>query len=382
MGYNIDMIANAKDYEYAVTAAGRVNIIGEHIDYCGGKVLPAALSFGNTVYVRRNGTDRINLAWTDVPDRISLDIGKLESYKGVKYADYFAACAFILQRAGRPVLGCDVLSDCRVPFGSGLSSSAAIEVSFTAALLAIAGEKIDPVEIALYALAAEREYVGMNCGVMDQYASACGKKGMAMLLDCATLHCDYIPVDLGDYTFVIANSNKPHNLVVSKYNERRAESEAAIAEINRYFHAEHLATIAPEDFERVAPQMTPLLAKRARHIVYESQRVTEAVEAMKRGDVPALGALLCASHASLRDLYEVTGKELDALADAANACPSCAGSRMTGGGFGGSTVSLVRKHDAEAFKRFVAERYLAAVGYAPNFYETEISQGITITENR
>ena len=374
------MIANANDYEYAVTAAGRINVIGEHIDYCGGKVLPAALSLGNTVHIRRNGTDRINLAWTDVPDRISLDTRDLGAYKGVKYADYFAACAYVLQRAGRPVLGCDVLSDCRVPFGSGLSSSAAIEVSFTAALLTIAGERIDPVEIALYALKAEREYVGMNCGVMDQYASACGKKGMAMLLDCATLDCEYVPVELGDYTFVIANSNKPHSLVVSKYNERRAESEAALDEINAYIPAEHLATVSTEEFERVAPLMTPILAKRARHVVYEAKRVAEATEAMKRGDVPALGALLRASHDSLRDLYEVTGRELDALADAANAYPHCAGSRMTGGGFGGSTISLVRKDKVEEFRAFVAERYTAAIGYAPTFYEAEIEEGIRIMD--
>ena len=372
------MIANVKDYEYAVTAAGRINIIGEHIDYCGGRVLPAALSLGNTVFIRANGTDKINLSWSDLADRISLDVNRLEDYKGVKYADYFAACAYVLKRAGKPVLGCDVLSDCRVPFGSGLSSSAAIEVSFTAALLTIAGEKVDPVAVALYALAAEREYVGMNCGVMDQYASACGKKGMAMLLNCATLECDYIPVALGDYTLVIANSNKPHSLVVSKYNERRAESEAALAEINRYFPAEHLAAVTPDDFETVADRLDPILQKRARHVVYESARVKEATKAMARGDVPALGALLRASHDSLRDLYEVTGRELDVLADAANAFPLCAGSRMTGGGFGGSTISLVHKGLVEAFKEYVGERYYSLIGYAPTFYPVEISDGITI----
>jgi len=372
------MKIDTKNYDYAVTAAGRINIIGEHIDYCGGRVLPAALSLGNTVYIRTNGTDRINLAWTDVPDRISLDLNRLESYKGVKYADYFAACAYILKREGRSVLGCDVLSDCRVPFGSGLSSSAAIEVSFTAALLKIAGERIDPVEIALYALAAEREYVGMNCGVMDQYASACGKKGMAMLLDCATLACEDIPVALGDYAFVIANTNKPHSLVVSKYNERRQESEAALAEINRYFPAEHLAAISPEEFDKVAERLDPLLAKRARHVVCESARVTEAVTAMRQGDILTLGDLLRASHASLRDLYEVTGKELDALADAANPFPLCAGSRMMGGGFGGSTISLVHKRAIEIFKEYVGERYYSVIGYAPTFYPVEISDGITI----
>ena len=371
---------NAFDFafDFAVSAAGRVNVIGEHIDYCGGKVLPAALSLKNTVYIRANGKNEIHLSWTDVPDKITLDLDRLEDYKGVKYADYFAACAYVLKQAGKPVLGCDVLSDCTVPFGSGLSSSAAIEVSFTAALLAIAGERIDPAEVAMLAVKAEREYVGMNCGVMDQYASACGRAGHAMLLNCATLECDYVPVSLGEYTLVLANSNKPHSLVVSKYNERRQESEAALREINAVRPLPYLAALSPREFEELAPKMTPLLAKRARHVVFESDRVNKAVAAMKEGDVAALGALLRASHDSLRDLYEVTGKELDALADAANACPYCAGSRMTGGGFGGSTVSLVKKDKIKEFESYVAERYRKAVGYEPSFYPVEIADGLVV----
>lgn len=372
------MNAEKEEYSFAVSASGRVNIIGEHIDYCGGRVLPAALSLKNTVYIRLNGKKEINLSWTDVPDRITLDLDRLESYKGVKYADYFAACAWVLKRAGKALLGCDVRSDCKVPFGSGLSSSAAIEVSFIAALLTVAGEKVDPVEVALLALQAEREYVGMNCGVMDQYASACGRKGQAMLLDCATLRCEYIPVDLGEYLFVIADSKKPHSLVVSKYNERRAESEEALRLLKAHFPVEHLAEVAPEDFERVSGSLPPLLRKRARHVVSESARVSLAAEAMRRGDALALGDLLKASHASLRDLYEVTGKELDALADAANAFDGCAGARMTGGGFGGSAVALVRKDRVEAFEHFVAEKYRAAVGYLPAFYPVEIGDGITV----
>ena len=373
-------MVDEKRYEYAVTAAGRVNIIGEHIDYCGGRVLPAALSLGNTVYIRRNGTDKINLSWTDVPDRISLDLNKLETYKGVKYADYFAACAYILKEQGTPLVGCDLLSDCRVPFGSGLSSSAAIEVSCIAALLTLVDEPLDRVQVALAALRAEREYVGMNCGVMDQYASACGRKGQAILLDCATLACEYVPVELGDYTFVIANSNKPHNLVVSKYNDRRRESEEALALICKSLPVTHLAEVTPDDFARVEGDLPPLLRNRARHVVTECARVAEAAEAMRKGDVLALGELLRASHRSLRDLYEVTGRELDALADAANAFPACAGSRMTGGGFGGSTVSLVRKDAVSEFESYVKERYTEAVGYPPSFYPVEIADGISASK--
>jgi len=218
----------------------------------------------------------------------------------------------------------------------------------------------------------------MNCGVMDQYASACGKKGQAMLLDCATLSCEYIPVELGEYVFVIANSNKPHNLVVSKYNERRQESEEALALIREKLPITHLSEVTPETFADAAKDLPPILRMRARHVAYETDRVKQAVQAMRAGDMQSLGALLRASHASLRDLYEVTGKELDALAEAANDSPYCAGSRMTGGGFGGSTVSLVKKENVAAFEEEVYKKYLAAIGYAPTFYPVDVSEGITV----
>jgi len=367
-----------KEYEYAVSAAGRVNIIGEHIDYCGGQVLPVALSLKNTVYIRRNGLNKIRLAWSDIPDKIELDIDRLGEYRGVRFADYFAACAYILREEGVPVLGCDVLSDCEVPFGSGLSSSAAIEVSFVAALLTLAGERVDPVRVALAALRAEREYVGVNCGVMDQYASACGRAGQAMLLNCANLSCDYIPVDLGEYTLVVANTNKPHSLVESKYNERRSETETALAEIRKILPIESLAELSLEEYERVRNTLYPVIEKRVRHVVTEVDRVRQAAEALRQGDAARLGALLKESHASLRDLYEVTGRELDALTDAANAYPSCLGSRMTGAGFGGSAVAILRRGEEDRFKSFVTERYEREIGYPPTILPVEISDGIVI----
>ena len=209
------------EYEYKISAAGRINLIGEHIDYCGGKVMPAALSLKNTVYIRPNGTNQINLSWTTLPDKVTLDIDKLDSYKDLKYGNYQAGAALMWQRAGHEIIGCDMLQDCNVPFGSGLSSSAAIEVSTIAALATLAGEPLDKVDIALKAQQAEREYAGVNCGIMDQYASACGKKDSVMLLDCKTLECEYLPLRLGDYSLVITNCKKPHSLIESKYNERR-----------------------------------------------------------------------------------------------------------------------------------------------------------------
>ena len=373
---------NEKDYAYRVSAAGRVNLIGEHVDYCGGKVMPAALSLKNTVYIRPNGTDQINLAWTDIPARITLDIGRLGEYKDVKYANYPAGCAYLWQQAGHKVIGCDMLHDCTVPFGSGLSSSAAIEVSTIAALATIAGEPLDPVEIALVAQKAEREYAGVNCGIMDQYASACGKKDNAILLDCKTLVREYVPILLGDYTLVIANCNKPHSLVESKYNERRSETERALELLRTKADVSCLAELTPDTFERIAYVLDGegRVRDRARHVVEECDRVRRAAGAMKRGDVGTLGELLNASHASLRDLYEVTGIELDTLAEAAQAHPACAGSRMTGAGFGGCTVSLVQKDGVADFKKTVSARYTSRIGYEPSFYDCTVEDGIIVTK--
>lgn len=371
---------NEKEYMYKVSAAGRVNLIGEHVDYCGGKVLPAALSLKNTVYVRPNGTDKINLAWTDIPARITLDIGRLGEYRDVKYANYPAGCAWLWQQAGHKIVGCDMLFDCTIPFGSGLSSSAAIEVSTLAAFFVLAGEKLDHVKIALTAQQAEREYAGVNCGIMDQYTSACGKKDHAILLDCKTLEREYVPILLGDYTLVIANCNKPHNLVESKYNERRAETERALELLQTKADISCLAELTPDVFERLAEaiEWEGKVQDRARHVVCECDRVRRAASAMKRGDVGALGELLNESHASLRDLYEVTGVELDTLAAAAQAHPACIGSRMTGAGFGGCTVSIVQKSGVEDFQMRVTAEYEKKIGYKPSFYDCTIEDGIIV----
>lgn len=369
-----------KEYAYRVTAAGRVNLIGEHVDYCGGKVLPAALTLCNTVYVRPNGTDKINIEWTDIPDKVSLDINGLEQYKTMKYGNYPAGSALMWKNAGHKVIGCDMLHDCTVPFGSGLSSSAAIEVSTIAALAAVAGETPDPVEVALLAQKAEREYAGVNCGITDQYASACGKKNCAILLDCKTLEREYVPIKLGEYSLVIANCKKPHNLVESKYNERRQETEEAYRLLSEQAEIGCLADLTPEDFKKIGGVLGGKVYDRAKHVVEECERVRQAAAAMKRGDMRVLGMLLNASHASLRDLYEVTGKELDALAAAAQAHPACIGSRMTGAGFGGCTVSLVRSSEVENFKTSVAERYRKATGYVAEFYDSAVGDGITVTK--
>lgn len=365
-------------YEYKVSAAGRVNIIGEHIDYCGGKVFPAALTVKNTIYIRPNGTNKINIKWTTLPDEVSLDIDNLANYKDLKYGNYQAGAAFVWQQAGHKVIGCDMLHDCTVPFGSGLSSSAAIEVSTISALATIAGEEIDNVEVALLAQKAEREYAGVNCGIMDQYASACGKENHAVLLDCKTLEREYVPFALGDHSLVIINCNKPHNLVESKYNERRAETEEALRLLQTKLNVSCLAEVTSADFAKYGSILSGKVYDRAKHVVEECERVYLAADAMKCGDVVKLGKLLNASHASLRDLYEVTGKELDALAAAAQKHPACLGSRMTGAGFGGCTVSIVKTSEVENFKQAVCKEYESVIGYAPSCYEAGIADGIIV----
>ena len=337
------MAENKNDYEYAVSAAGRVNLIGEHIDYCGGTVLPAALSYNNTVYVRRNGANELRLAWTDLPDRVVLPLDGLSAAKALGHARYPAGSAYMWQQAGHKLVGCDMLLECTVPFGSGLSSSAAIEVSAIAALCTAAGEPIDPVPIARAAQKAEHAFAGVMCGIMDQYASACGRRGCAMLLNCATLHCEYVPAVLGEYEFVIADTKKPHDLVVSKYNERRAETEYALTRLQRDTDIACLADLTPAQFSRFAQALEEPIGRRVRHVVEECERVRRAAHALKTGDLKGLGALFNASHASMRDLCEVTGAEPDALVAAAQSHPACLGSRMTGGGFGGCTVSIVKK---------------------------------------
>lgn len=371
-------VKSKEGYKYEVAASGRVNLIGEHVDYCGGKVFPAALSLKNYVYVRPNGGGQIRLRWTDVPLEVTLDTDKLDSYKEVKYANYIAGSLYAWQQAGHPVVGADMLFDCKVPFGSGLSSSAAIEVSAIAAMCVLTGTPLDKPAIALAAQKAERDYVGVNCGIMDQYASACGIAGHAMLLDCATLSCEQVPVTLGEYSLVIANCNKPHNLAESKYNERRAETEEASLALKKVLKVNALAEVTVKEFETVGGLLSGNVYKRAKHVIEECARVDAAAKAMKKGDMISLGRLLNESHDSLRDLYEVTGRELDALQEAALSLHDCIGSRMTGAGFGGCVISLVKTSGKQAFIRALVERYTAKIGYAPSVYETEISEGITV----
>ena len=339
------------------TAAGRINVIGEHVDYCGGKVFPAALNLRCNVYGKKRGGNTIRMAFRGIDGVVEIDTTKLNSYRSLKIGNYQAGVAYFLQEEGVEIVGCDLYYDCTVPFGSGLSSSAAIEVATAVTLC---------------------EYAGVNCGIMDQFASAMGKKEHAVLLDCSTLEYEYVPLQLGEYCLVVANCNKPHNLVESKYNVRRQEVESALKTIQTVLDVKCLAEITPKQFGEVKYLLSGVVAKRAEHVVMECARVRDAVEALKKGDLVELGRLLNESHYSLRDLYEVTGKELDTLSAFARNEVDCLGSRMIGAGFGGCTISIVKKTAVEGFIRRVGKAYQDAIGYKASFYETSIEDGITV----
>ncbi len=366
--------------ELKVSAGGRINIIGEHIDYCGGCVFPAAIGLNNTIYAKKNGTKKIRIFADSLKIKEELEIDKLDSYRDLKWGNYQAGVAYMLQQAGYKLVGCDLLYTCSVPFGSGLSSSAAIEVSTAVILNEIAGNKYDLVEMALLSQKAENEYCGCNCGIMDQFASAMGKKDNAVLLNCKTLEYEYAPLELGDYTLVIANSNKRHTLNDGNYNDRRAEAEKATDILKEKLGISCLADLSVEQFEKVKDCLNGKVLDRATHVVYECDRVNKAVKALKGGDLVTLGKLINASHKSLSKLYEVTGFELDALASAGQRFEGSLGSRMIGGGFGGCTISIVKKDMVEEFIKQVGEEYYKAVGYKADFFVTDIAQGVKVTK--
>lgn len=362
------------------SAAGRVNLIGEHIDYCGGKVFPAALNLRTVVLARKNNENVIRLAATTVKQREELNLSTLDAYKSLKWGDYQAGVAYVMQNEGYKIVGADTLYDTTVPFASGLSSSASIEVATAMMLATFSAEEgvksVDRVELAVLSQKAENTYNGVNCGIMDQFASSMGKKDNAILLDCKTLEYQYVPLDLGDYSMVIINCNKPRSLQVSKYNERREEVEIALEKLKTVMPGiTCLADVTPQQFAQHSGVLSGKILDRAKHVVDECARVAESVEALKKGDIKTFGELLNQSHYSLRDLYEVTGKELDSLTAHSREYEYCIGSRMTGAGFGGCTVSLVRSDKVEEFIDYVAEKYKADIGYDALFYKTSIENG-------
>jgi len=379
----ISLYGGTEDDLRVFASPGRVNMIGEHTDYNGGYVFPAALKMRTTIVMRKRNDNIVRLKATDLDTIVEADINKLDSYKGIEWGDYQIGVMYMLQQAGYDICGADMLYDDTVPHGGGLSSSAAIEVSTALCFATLSNEKngitkeIDMIEMAKIGQKAEHEYAGVNCGIMDQFASAMGKENCAIFLDCKDLSFKHVPLVLTGKKIVIANTNKKHALGASKYNERRSECEAGFAILKEAMPEKNcLGEISLDEFEAHKHLITDeIILKRVRHVITEDDRVLKAIDALTAGDIPTFGALMNSSHDSLRDDYEVTGFELDTMVDEARKIKGVLGSRMTGAGFGGCTVSIVEEESVDEFIRTVGENYEAKTGLRPDFYVTEPGDG-------
>lgn len=362
---------------------GRVNLIGEHTDYNGGYVFPAALTMGTMIALRENGSSTIRMKATDLPDIVELDVNNLDAYRELWWGNYQAGVCVELMKEGYDIAGCDMLYDDTLPHGGGLSSSAAIEVATALAFATLSNEKngitekVDMIKMALIGQAAERNYCGVNCGIMDQFASAMGSADHAIFLDCKNLDYKLVPLKMDGCKLVITNTNKKHSLASSKYNERRSECDTGYALLREALpEINCLGDVSVEIFELLKHLIKDeTVLNRITHVIYEDDRVLRSIEALTNGDIELFGQLMNESHDSLRDLYEVTGIELDTLVDEARKIPGVVGSRMTGAGFGGSTVSIVHEEAVPEFCEKVGAGYTEKIGYAPTFYVCDIGDG-------
>jgi len=359
---------------------GRVNLIGEHTDYNGGHVFPCAISLGTYALVR-DREDQVSRVFSmNLADKgvIEFPMSGLAYDAAKDWANYFMGVVDVFEKAGHKAAhGFDIVIDGTLPGGAGLSSSASLEVLMSVILNEAFSFGLPMLEMVKLSQKAENQFVGVNCGIMDQFAVGMGKADCAMLLDCNTLAYRYSKIALKDASIVITNTNKPHSLASSAYNVRRAQCEHALNELREVRpELAALGELSNEAFEKIAGHISEQLERqRAHHAVFENNRTLEAVAALEQNDVEKFGKLMNASHYSLRDDYDVTGKELDTLAEIAWGIDGVIGSRMTGAGFGGSTVSLVKNDAIETFKETVAREYTARIGYAPSFYVASIAEG-------
>ena len=360
-------------------APGRVNLIGEHTDYNGGNVFPCAIDKGTYGLVKKRNDRRFRMYSENFADLgvMEFTLDELTNDKKHDWANYPKGVIKMFLEAGQKIdSGFDILFSGNIPNGAGLSSSASIEMLTAIVLKDLFHLSIDPVEMAQLGKKTENLFIGVNSGIMDQFAVAMGKKDNAILLDCNTLKYDYVPVVLKDEVIVIANTNKRRGLADSKYNERRAECDEALAELQTKLPIKALGELSIEQFEANKDLIkSPVRQKRAKHAVYENQRTLKAQKELSAGNLAEFGKLMNQSHISLRDDYEVTGVELDTLAALAWEQPGVVGSRMTGAGFGGCTVSIVKKDKVDDFIKNVGEAYKNKIGYAADFYIASVSDG-------
>lgn len=360
-------------------APGRVNLIGEHIDYNGGYVLPAALEFGTTLAVRKRADQKVTFTSSNLPYTAEIGLDDLGKEKTGEWVDYPIGVIVELGKKGiRLTNGYDLFFHGEIPNGAGLSSSASIEVVTAYALLSMEGQPTDKVEIAVLSQKAENQYVGVNSGIMDQFAVSNGARDHAILLMCDTLEYKLVPFRTGAYKLIIGNTNKRRGLVDSAYNERREQCDAALRIVQQEEpEIQYLAHLKPERFEELRGSFADeVLLKRAKHVVEENARVLQSVDALSANDLAAFGKLMNDSHDSLRDLYEVSCEELDVMVEEARKIEGTLGSRMTGAGFGGCTVSLVHEDAVERFVQEVGAAYLERTGLKGDFYVCGVGNGV------
>ncbi|HIU77468.1 MAG TPA: galactokinase [Candidatus Pelethocola excrementipullorum] len=364
-------------------APGRVNMIGEHTDYNGGHVFPCALTIGTYMFARKREDRKLRFYSMnfEAVGVVESSLDELLPQSEDNWTAYPKGMVWTFNQKGHEIgQGFDLVLYGNIPNGSGLSSSASVEVVTGIMLRDLFGyDELSNTDLALYGQYSENQYNGVNCGIMDQFAIAMGKKDHAIFLDTSDLSYEYAPIKLEGARIVIACSNKKRGLGDSKYNERRSECETALAEIQKVKEVASLGALTIEEFEEVKDAIQdPVRQRRAKHAVYENQRTIQAVEALKNNEIQKFGQLMNESHISLRDDYEVTGIELDTLAKEAWKCEGVIGSRMTGAGFGGCTVSIVEDGAIEAFIATVGTAYQEKIGYAADFYVVDIGDGAGI----
>ena len=355
---------------HIVRAPGRVNLIGEHTDYNDGFVMPLAIDRAVWISLRTRADRSVRVISLDMGEDQRFDLDDLPRPQGARWIDYIIGVAWALQRGGYRLTGWEGVVSGDVPIGSGLSSSAALELATARAFHCVSGFAWDAAAMALACQAAENNWLGVNCGIMDQMVSAAGVEDRALLIDCRSLECTTAPLPEGT-AVVILDTGTRRGLVDSEYNQRRAQCEAAA----RHFGIAALRDFDAATFAKRALELNALSRARARHVIHENERTLRARDAMDRSDAVALGKLMIESHISLRDDFEVSSPALDAIVDCANIDDACYGARMTGAGFGGCAVALARADDANAFARRVAAKYQIATGNEPAVYVTRASRG-------
>ncbi len=361
---------------------GRVNLIGEHTDYNGGHVFPCALTMGTYAVARKRTDDMIYLYSANVKHAGVIEASRiaLENRKAYGWANYPLGVVWAFSERGKAIdSGFEMVIWGNIPNGSGLSSSASLEVLTGVVLCDLFGYDFSMTDLALIGQFSENNFNGCNCGIMDQFAVANGKKDMAMFLDTSDLSMEYANISLPDAKIVITNSKVKHSLVDSAYNDRRMECSTALEELQTVTDINSLGDLNEEEFEKHKDAIqSDVCRRRAKHAVYENQRTIKAVEALKNNDIATFGKLMNESHVSLRDDYEVSCPELDVLVDLAWNQPGVIGSRMTGGGFGGCTVSIVKNDQVEAFKENVGKGYKEKTGNDAEFYVVDIGDGARV----